>query len=59
MKSNKLNKDKEIAKENKLNAKKKVDKIMINIRKGLRKGGIVDEELVKNLIKYGKDAGVL
>jgi hypothetical protein len=37
-------------------SKKEISEIMSNIRKGLKKGGIIDEDLVKNLIKYLKDS---
>ena len=39
--------------------KQEISEIMRKIRKGLRKGGIVDEQLVKNLIVWMRGAGIL
>lgn len=42
-----------------LKAKVKADEVAKHIRNGLRKGGIIDEEMVKNWIKYLTEAGEL
>ena len=39
--------------------KEEISEIMRGIRSGLKRGGIIDEDLVKNLIKYLRNAGML